>query len=629
LSLDSRWMDRNWGPDAFGTIDYHDLFLVDAAGGTLYASVMGERSRRTARSMLGDTLATLLRRARRPDANGQATAFAPYGGQVAVVGVARVRPVDDDLARAGAPERILVVVKRLDTAALDELELPSGFAALSTTRGRTSDAAVAFEDAEGRRFAWLTWQARRPGYVSALAVLPVAGLLLVLLAYAGLVGARTARRWAEQVMANEAAARRLAELDPLTELPNRRAFVQRLQADLAAGRETAVLYLDLDGFKAVNDAFGHLAGDALLVSAAERIALAAANDGGGRLARLGGDEFAVAVTGEDAVSRAQRLAINILNMFGHPIDQGGRQVYLGASLGLASSQPGLDAVELIRHADVAMYAAKGSGRRQWRAYEAAMDAGRDTRQMIAVELRTALQQDGIDVCFQPIVDARGEQIVSCEALARWTSPTRGAVDPALFISVAEEAGLISELTRQVLRKASRAAAGWNIGVAVNLSAAEAWDSRFADSLLAILRETGLPPSRLELEITEGYLLREADTAREVLAGLRALGVQVALDDFGTGFASLTHLRKLPLDRLKLTRDFLAEIVGGERSTPLATAIVQLGDALGLPVTAEGIETREQAELLRAAGCTRLQGWLYGKPVSAAHLSRRLKQAATA
>lgn len=623
LTLDREWIDESWGPDAFGTMDYHDVFIVGADGTTDYASVLGARSSRTARAMLGDGLGPLLDQARRPA--GRATGFTAYLGGVALASVNRIRPVDARLIDPDASERYLVTVKRFDEAALRELQLPSGFARLTVSRSRIGDTAVPFVDIQGRPFAWLSWASRTPGYTSALAVMPLALLLFVLLAYAGLVGARTAKRWAEQVLANEAAARQLAELDPLTELPNRRSFVERLQADLAAEREVAVVYVDLDGFKAINDAFGHLTGDMLLIAAAERIALAAANDTGSRMARLGGDEFAIALTGADAELRAQRVALGILNAFAHPIQHAARQVYLGASIGVASSEAGLGAIELIRHADVAMYAAKAAGKRQWRAYDAAMDAGRDIRQQLAVELRIALQEDAIDVCYQPIVDAVSERIVACEALARWTSPTRGLVDTGLFISVAEEAGLISELTRQVLRKAARAAARWDIGVAVNLSAAEAWDARFSDALLRILADAGLPPGRLELEITEGYLLREADTAREVMSELRALGVQVALDDFGTGFASLTYLRKLPLDRLKLTREFLSEIVGERRSQPLAAAIVQLGDALGLPVTAEGVETRAQAELLRDAGCTRLQGWLYGKPMSAAHLTRRLKQ----
>lgn len=625
LDIDRGWMDENWGPDAFGTMDYHDVFLVDDAGRTLYASILGKRSARPAQNLLGASLPTLLDRARRHGADGRATGFVPYLDGVAVASLSRIRPVDAALAERGAPVRHLVMVKRFDAATLRELQLPSGFVRLSVTRAPIGDTAVPFAGLEGQPVAWLTWASRTPGYSSALAVMPVALLLFALLAYAGLVGARTAKRWAEQVLANEAAARRLAELDPLTELPNRRAFIERLQADLAAEREVAIVYVDLDGFKAINDAFGHLTGDMLLIAAAERIALAAANDTASRMARLGGDEFAIALVGADADLRGQRVALGILSGFAHPIQHAGRQVYLGASVGLASSAPGLGALELVRHADVAMYAAKAGGRRQWRAYDAVMDAGRDVRQQLAIELRLALQEDSIDVCYQPIVEARSERIVACEALARWTSPTRGVIDPALFISVAEEAGLISELTRQVMRKAARAGARWDIAVAVNLSAAEAWDARFADSLLAILAEAGLPPERLELEITEGYLLREADTAREVLSELRALGVQVALDDFGTGFASLTYLRKLPLDRLKLTREFLAEIVGEGRSRPLAAAIVQLGDALGLPVTAEGVETRDQAALLRDAGCTRLQGWLYGKPMSAAHLTRRLKQ----
>ncbi|MDO9488385.1 MAG: CHASE4 domain-containing protein, partial [Sphingomonadaceae bacterium] len=251
LDLDRIWMDENWGPDAFGTMDYHDAFLVDARGATLYASLLGVRSAQPAEALLGPRLTALLGRAQRAGADGRATAFIPYLGGAAVASVSRVRPVDAALVRPDAPARYLVVIKRLDAAALRELQLPSSFARLTVTRSQIGEAGVPFIGIDGRPFAWLTWSSRTPGYSSAVAVMPIALLLFALLAYAGLVGARTARRWAEQVLANEASARHLAELDPLTELPNRRSFIERLHADLDAERPVAIVYVDLDGFKAV------------------------------------------------------------------------------------------------------------------------------------------------------------------------------------------------------------------------------------------------------------------------------------------------------------------------------------------------------------------------------------------
>lgn len=623
--FDREWMDSNWGPDAFGTIDYHDMFVLDDDARTLYASVMGERSALTAAQLLPTTLGPLLRAARDLGADHRRTVFAPYADGVAVVSATRVRPVDKSIARPGDPVRYLLTVKRLDPAALRALEAASGFSGLVVGPADAGANAVPFVGIDGRPFASLGWRSRAPGHASAQAVAPLAVLLLILLAYTGLIGARTASRWADEVLAKEAAARQLAELDALTSLPNRRSFVHRLEAVLAAGENATVLYVDLDGFKGVNDAFGHLAGDALLCAAAARISLVA-GESGAHLARIGGDEFALFVVGDGP--RAERLARAVVAAFAHPIEAADRQVFLGASVGIAGTLPGIDAMELIRHADVAMYAAKAAGRRRWTAYQPVMDAGRDVRQRVALELREAVSAGTIDVSYQPIVDAATERVIAAEALARWTSPTLGAVEPGLFISVAEEAGLISDLTRLVIAKAAQAAARWDDGVtlAVNLSAAEVWDASFADRLLKLLADAGLPASRLELEITESYLLRDPEGAAEGLAELRALGVQVALDDFGTGFASLGYLKRLPLDRLKLTCEFINGVSEAGARRELAAAVVRLGAAFGLPVTAEGVETPAQAEMLRDAGCRRLQGWLYGKPMSDAQFRRRLREA---
>jgi diguanylate cyclase (GGDEF)-like protein len=464
-----------------------------------------------------------------------------------------------------------------------------------------------------------------PGFDSAIDVLPIAGIVFLLLAYAGIVGASTARRRAEELVASRAEAMQLARVDALTELTNRRGFAQRVEAALAAGDEVALVYLDLDGFKEVNDAFGHGVGDALLVEAARRLREVSPTEP----SRFGGDEFAVLVHGRRAIAgRARALAQMIVDRFSEPLQAQGRKVYVGASVGVATGGRGIDADELVRRGDVAMYAAKAAGKRRWRIYDPAMEEGREQRRRIAAELRESLAADGIEVQFQPVVRARDERIVGAEALARWKSPTLGAIDPDRFIAIAEEAGLISELTRRVLRRACQQAAGWEVDISVNLSAAEVWDLAFADELVAILRDTGMRPERLILEITESRLIRDVESTAATLGVLRGLGVRIALDDFGTGFASLQQLGRLPLDGLKLTRAFLVS-AAGDQSADAAAAVVKLAGALGLPVVAEGVETRAQAEAFRAAGCALLQGWLYGKPMSAAAFAERLRRAADA
>ena len=623
LSLDADWMDGNWGPDAYGTAEYDDVFLVGAGGETYYASVQGKRSQATAQELLGPALKDMLAYASRAALPSGAAGFVRYANGLGLASATRVKRagLPPDAAR---PARYLVILRRLDSGTLAEIGQASAFRNLrALAETPHSDTAIAIRDVRGFRVGAMVWESDAPGYEAAIGVMPIAVLVFALLAYAGFVGASTARRRADELLVSQRQALRLAHRDMLTDLPNRRAFAESLDRALGTGGHVAMLYLDLDGFKDVNDAFGHAVGDALLVQAGRRIEAVGRDDI--QLARFGGDEFAVMLTGVNLQERARLLAQAIVDCFQVPTEAAGRHVYVGASLGLAiGAAPTIDSAELIRRADVAMYAAKAAGKRRWKLYDDGMDKGRAVRRQIAAELRLALASGDVLVSYQPVVQAHDRQIVAAEALARWSSPTLGIIDPVLFISVAEENGMISELTRQVLGQACRAARDWDIAVSVNLSAAEVWDLAFADELLRILAETGLPANRLELEITESYLVTEPTAAAATLSVLRSLGVKIVLDDFGMGFASLGQLRRLPLDRIKLTNEFLTEIAAGGNASEVATAIVSLARALNLPVTAEGVETEAQADLLRTAGCTHFQGWLFGKPMAAATLTRRLR-----
>ena len=262
-----------------------------------------------------------------------------------------------------------------------------------------------------------------------------------------------------------------------------------------------------------------------------------------------------------------------------------------------------------------MYVAKSQGKHCFQLYCAEIDAGRDVRRELQQDLQTAIERGEIAVLYQPIVCARSHETLGMEALARWEHPQRGAIDPERFIPLAEESGLIVPLGQAVLAKACREACGWGVNLAVNLSPAQFWDRRLATTIEEVLRETGFPADRLELEITEGYLLRRPEAAGEVLARLKSIGVRIALDDFGTGFASIGYLQKLGFDSIKIDRSFVAAAVSAPKAADLARAIVGIGEALELPVTAEGVETFEQAALMTSAGCERLQGWLFGRPVS--------------
>jgi diguanylate cyclase (GGDEF)-like protein len=393
---------------------------------------------------------------------------------------------------------------------------------------------------------------------------------------------------------SEAQVKHQAAHDALTGLANRALFSDRLQATLNEGVGVAVLFVDLDDFKAVNDSFGHAVGDDLLVAVSAR--LAAGMRSGDIVARLGGDEFAVLLGGADeraAVQTAERL----IDALGMPLALPGATITVRASLGIAMASPGTTTVgEVLRNADVAMYAAKEAGKGRLAIFE----PGMHTRALDLIEqehdLLEAIDQDQFVLRYQPVVELASGRMVGVEALVRWRHPTRGLLAPSEFIPLAETSGLIVELGRSILERACRQATRWRGGtelmLGVNLSARQLTDHGLVDQVAATLTATGLPAERLVLEITETALLNSAPD--RVLAGLRKVGVRVALDDFGTGYSSLEHLRRFPVDSIKIDKVFIDRVTGGLRESALARAIVQLGQAMGLATVAEGIETTEQA-----------------------------------
>ena len=429
-----------------------------------------------------------------------------------------------------------------------------------------------------------------------------------------------AARATSELAANEVAARHMANHDTLTGLPNRRAL-RELGMRQPAQVPMAVMFLDLDGFKEVNDLFGHQAGDQLLKEATLRLRGIVGERG--LLARVGGDEFSVLLTSPDAHALASELAPQIVKVMATPFSGNEIAMVVSASIGIALGEPGQGVDDLSRYADVAMYAAKADGKNCWRIYDPEMDEGREIRKLLESELREAVANGDIEVMFQPIVEAREGKVSSVEALARWTSPTQGPVGPAIFIPVAEESGLIVKLGELVLRKACMAARDWDVCLSVNISPAQFWHQSLVEDILAVLAECDFPAHRLELEITEGYLLSRPEVAADVIHRIRANGIRIALDDFGTGFASIGYLRRFELDRLKLDRSFVEFVDTSQQSADVAKAVIGLSHALNLPITAEGVETSPQALFLMLAGCESLQGWHYGKAVSAAHIADML------
>ena len=420
----------------------------------------------------------------------------------------------------------------------------------------------------------------------------------------------------------EARIQHMAHYDWLTGLPNRVFFRERLNAAIAQaaheGRGFAVLCLDLDRFKAVNDTLGHPAGDRLLQLAALR--LQAVVREGDTVARVGGDEFTLIQLGISQPDQAMQLAERLIQALAEPFDLDGREAQIGASVGVALAPlHGTDPDRLLGFADVALYEAKSQGKRQACVFTPDMDRMLRKRTELERDLRRAVAEKRLHLHFQPQYLLATETLVGAEALLRWTDPQRGVVTPNEFIPVAEDSGLIVDIGHLVLETACREAVTWPqaLSVAVNVSPVQFHSGDLIGTVRQILGETGLPASRLELEITEGVLLHDTEATRATLLGLKSLGVRITLDDFGTGYSSLSYLRRMPFDKIKIDRSFVAALGQDPAAGALVRSIIGLAKGLGLQTNAEGVETKLQARLLRDEGCQEVQGYYYSHPISAA------------
>ncbi len=415
----------------------------------------------------------------------------------------------------------------------------------------------------------------------------------------------------------------LAHYDALTDLPNRALFHEQLKRELARiapGEQLAVLYIDIDEFKSVNDTLGHLIGDELLKSVA--VSLGRCVRDTDFVARLGGDEFAIVQTGIRTADDVTGLVTRVLDTIREPYECLGHQVTTDASIGIAlAPQHGTDLDQILKNADLAMYAAKSAGRRTYRFFEPEMDARVRARRILEMDLRQAISDGAFEVHYQPCVNLRDNKITGCEALLRWRHSERGMISPAEFIPIAEETGLINQLGEWVLTTACAEATTWpdHIKLAVNVSPVQFKSSTLALKIVAALAASGLPASRLELEITEAVLIRDDEAALAILHQLRAIGVGIALDDFGTGYSSLSYLQRFPFDKIKIDRCFVNDIAEPDGSSCIVQAVVNIAAARQMTTTAEGVETQQQRELLRALGCAEMQGYLFSPAKPAAEI----------
>ena len=431
----------------------------------------------------------------------------------------------------------------------------------------------------------------------------------------------TERRRAEQQIAH------MAHYDSLTNLPNRVLFREQLEHELEKvkrGQQLAMLYIDIDEFKSVNDSLGHPVGDELLKAVAARLRSCVRETD--FVARLGGDEFAIVQTGIEQAGDVMGLVKRIYESIREPYHCLGHHVTTDASIGIAlAPHDGTDLDQLLKSADLAMYGAKGDGRRTYRFFEADMDARVKARRALELDMRQAIADHAFELHYQPVVDLRSNAIAGCEALLRWRHPVRGMISPAEFIPIAEETGMICEIGDWVLATACAEATNWppHVRLAVNVSPIQFRSHAFSLKVANTLSTSGLPANRLELEITEAVLIRDDDTALTLLQHLRAIGVRIALDDFGTGYSSLSYLRRFPFDKIKIDRSFVDGITESDGSSSIVQAVINIANAQNMTTTAEGIETEPQREALRDLGCTEMQGFLFSRPRPSAEIRTML------
>ena len=426
-----------------------------------------------------------------------------------------------------------------------------------------------------------------------------------------------------------------ANFDALTNLPNRRLFRDRLEQEVKKaqrnGQQIGLMFIDLDRFKEVNDLLGHDAGDMLLIQAAQRLAACVRDSD--TVARLGGDEFTVILPGLETLEATGKIADKILHTLGRPFQLGNEVAYLSGSLGITIfPDDAASPEELIRNADQAMYGAKHAGRNQFRYFTRSMQEKAHARLRLATELRGALAAGQLQVHYQPVVDLASGRITKAEALLRWQHPTLGQVDPALFVPLAEESGLIVEIGEWVFRQAAACARRWSeqlgsvFQIGVNKSPVQFMATEAQDDWGSHLQAMGLSGNCIAVEITEGMLLNASPNVAAKLLAYRDAGIQVAIDDFGTGYSSMAYLKKFDIDYLKIDRSFVRDMASDETDRAIAESVIVMAHRLGLKVIAEGIETREQMELLTAAGCDFGQGFLYARATPAEEFERMLRGA---
>ncbi len=628
--VDMEWLYDTWGT-ATSEPNYDAVFILDEAGATLAGFSDGDATTTSADAMIGPGLKRLI--ASLPnDQKTYATAveIQQTSKGFSVVAVAPIMPFTEKDTIPSERPRLLTLVKTLTPTFVSEIGSRLIIKDLKITPALAGEKSfVTINQKNGAPAGFISWSADRPGDVARAAIQgPAAAILGCILACMGFFVFKT-QRMSLALERSEQQAWTVAHADPLTNLPNRLAAKQILEHSIAtrkAGTTSglAVMLADLDGFKDVNDTYGHHVGDDLIRGIAAGLQLIATRFDA-TVSRLGGDEFAIIVAGDDVGLRTNDFSKAAIEFLIEPLNLGGRIARVGISIGVAKAESTtIDSTELMRRADVAMYYAKENGKNRSVIYEPRFDTERNSRVDMAKLLAEALDNEQIEVAYQPIVDAQSHVIKGVESLARWQQQGGMHVPPDEFIKVAEEFGLIDRLGNQVLSKACRQAASWpNIDLSVNISPAQFRNPDFVANILAIVDASGLARHRLELEVTESYLIEQSDRAKPIIEKLRAQGIKMALDDFGTGYSSIGYLREYQFDRIKVDKSLIRGMMTDKAAQSIIQATTVLAQSMNLSVTAEGIETEDEANILRMVGCQDLQGYYFGTPQPAASITALL------
>ncbi|TYC56447.1 bifunctional diguanylate cyclase/phosphodiesterase [Rhodobacterales bacterium] len=553
------------------------------------------------------------------------------GADPYVFSAAAVMPQIQSISNKRTPPAVLVSMAPLRGEKLKNILEMTGLDSFVLARQQIDREGVGqylLRSPRGTDVGLIAWHASQPGSQMMNRINPFLALAALMIAAVVIAVVVFTRQMTRRLARSEARAVHTSRHDALSGLPNRSSFhtllKDALEEGLTEGTGTAVVYIDLDHFKDINDTLGHSAGDKVITAVAQR--LRRVLPASGIVARISGDEFAMVLKGCESDEWLDYILDQVQDEIGRPIMIGSRELFASLSMGAAiAPRDGDDPDELLRKADIALYDAKANGRGRRSFFEASMELHVQSKDKLSRELRLALQNDQLDLAFQPQSDSMVKRIVSVEALARWTKEDGTAVSPSLFIPVAEETGLINELGMWVLNKACAKAHEWpGITVSVNVSPNQFKHPRFVEKVMAVLAANSLPPHRLEIEVTESVFAGRNDSVLKALRRLKNLGVKVALDDFGSGYSSLSYLRRFPFDTLKIDRDFVSDMNGNAEAEAILVSIIQLGKALGMTIVAEGIETADQVDFLQSHGCHRLQGYYISKPLSEARLKTFLQ-----